>query len=242
MMQSNASDTKFEMTSESIEQWRTVEQSIVAAFLGRDVDDLARIAGDLVEDSSSWGRYYCGLAKFFLATTRVTSQEDASRLAHEALELIDNTFVTDPDLELEMLVLSGSISGLLAKLSSGLQRSRIGLRSLGALERAAKLDPYNPRAQFANASAAFSMNRPGSRDSEEAFKRLLHCEKMFERPGARDKLPQWGHIHVQLFLVNAHLRRQEVVLAQQVLSKLERTSRGMNYPVVTELAQRVSAA
>ena len=65
---------------------------------------------------------------------------------------------------------------------------------------------------------------------------------MFDRPAVPGAVPVWGHLHVLLYLCEAHLRRREVVLAQQAVAKLQRMTRGQDFAAVDDVSDRIARA
>jgi hypothetical protein len=220
--------------------WRGIDHAIDSAHFAHDRTALQSLMASLGSDDTPWGRYYSALAQFLMACLPGTDPADGIALARSALQAVDDCEATAVQMQVERLVLSGSICGLIAKLSSGQQRARVGGRAMTDLNQAVKLGPDNPRGIFSQARAALGMARPGGRDAEEAFVRVRHSMSLFDTPASACVPPNWGRLQVLLFIAETHRRRGEIVLAQHVHGKLLRAARPHSYPAVADLGARIA--
>lgn len=226
----------------TLADWSTLDKAISTALFKRDAETLARTIEELESDPSPWACYYRALALFLAARQAGSDADQTQRMARQAVAALDGMICALEPMEVERLVLSGSICGLLAKHSKGLERGRIGWRAMSEFGQALKLAPENPRAVFAEASASYSMAKPRSREQEGALERLIACERLFEIAARSAQAPVWGHEQLLMYLAEVHLARREVVLAQQAVHRLQRLCFGRQLPAIQDLYLRVAAA
>lgn len=232
-----------ELTPQSdVARWVQLESAIMQAYFARDVQAFQSWIQFDFTDDSAWGRYYAALAGFFAIPVLGGGHERTRELAGAALSVLDTMPMQSREQELEKLILDGCLCGHLARVAGVIDRARYGYRASSAVRQAYKMAATHPRTVYVYASAAYATARPFSRDADEALALLHRSQYLFEQTSLADPLPNWGYLNVLLYLVEVHLRRREIIQAQQVAGKLGRVVKSGQYIVIDELFAKVARA
>ena len=116
--------------------------------------------------------------------------EDAERYLTALLELSPE----DP----EAYALLGAVYG--SQIKSTWEKLTLGRKAQGALGRAAKLAPDNPRVVLNRAVASFYKPRLFGGGKDKALSELRRAEALFEKQRPDQPWPNWGTVEVQTWI------------------------------------------
>ena len=171
---------------------------------------------------SAWARYYAALADFRIANHLLAREEGskdrASSHLDSAVKNLKQVIKLDAEAA-EAYALLNSVYGRQISLSP-LKGMLLGPRSRGALEKAERLAPDNPRVVLAAALADFNTPRMFGGNKERAMEGFRRAAALFAGQMPADPLqPVWGHGEVYAWIGLAHLDRDERGRARAALEK-----------------------
>ena len=171
---------------------------------------------------AAWGHYYAALADYrianYLLARDKASKDRASSHLDSAVKNLKQVIKLDADAA-EAYALLNSVYGRQISLSP-LKGMLLGPRSKGALEKAERLAPDNPRVVLAAALADFNTPRMWGGNKERAMKGFRRAAALFAGEKPADPLqPVWGHGEAYAWIGLAHLDRDEREPARAAFEK-----------------------
>jgi tetratricopeptide (TPR) repeat protein len=191
----------------SADEWAAMGARIERAVAQGAAADLRAIHSDLLRrlappvDAAREGalRYTAAYAAWRLATVPAVSKEERGDLLDGAVSQLQQAVKRDPK-DAESHALLGSVYGLQIAESPMTGGMRLGPRASAALDRAASLEPGNPRVLLLQGVSAFNtpaMFGGGSGKAETLLRRSL--ERFAAEPIAK-AWPAWGRFDAHVWL------------------------------------------
>ena len=171
---------------------------------------------------AAWAHYYAALADYRIANHLLGQgealEDRASSHLKSAVKNLKQVIKLDADAA-EAYALLNSVYGRQISLSP-LKGMLLGPRSKGALGKAERIAPDNPRVVLAAALADFNTPRMFGGNKERAMEGFRRAAALFAGQMPADPLqPVWGHDEVYAWIGLAHLDRDERGQARAAFEK-----------------------
>lgn len=170
-----------------------------------------------------------------------STEKQRGALLSEALELLEDLVEERPDAE--SLSLMGGVLGELAGLHP-MRAMIFGPRASRALERAAELEPSNPRVLLQQGISYLFTPRAFGGSLEKAEEKLRRARVLFAR-GGEEPWPSWGRVDVLAWLGQVLAEKGQPAEARAVYEQaleLEPRAQWIRYDLLPKVASEATSA